>query len=1091
MDTAILSKVMLPRPRRYLLERPALAAQLLEAQHYRLTVVQASTGYGKSTALVSALQRAPLELFWYSITEQDRDPLVFLLYLVHAFRVKHPKFGSGVLRQIQDPAAGQRSHQAIVETLSNELVRQLDPNRPAILVLDDYHLVNASVEVGALVDHFLQVLPPNTHLVLATRQRPALQGMQQWKVKGELLEVSQHDLAFSPSEVEALFHRQYGVTLSDRQVARLAQETEGWVIALQMIWQGLQSGVASSVDQILDEMAWSLSDLFSYLAQEVLARQSLQVQEFLLYTSVLRQLDGPVCDFLLEQQGSDEVLRRFDEEGFFLVRVGDAYRYHHLFHDFLRQQMARDSERTQVLHRRAAGYFGQQNDVEGAVYHWLAAATSHFPSEVEYEAAVELMVQVSEVLVQRGRLDTMSEWVTALPLPVLGRQPVLMYRMGELCRFASRFDEALAWYEQARERYLALRDVAGASRALRGQAAVYLDTVRPLKAESLLQEAVMLVDGQPDREEQARLLELMAENMTNRGKWDKAEELLRQARELRIEGPSKADLDVRVLLRTGRLDEARALLEERAAAERRAQQPDSFRAPRAHRETLLLLSLLYSWMGQAEQALVTAQEGIAVGRRLGSPFVEAVGFMRLGHAWQVTERVEPAEASRRALACYERAMEIGERLAVRRTKAEALWGLCRLHGYRGELAAAERSAREGIETGLGAGDEWIVALTGVTLGISYVIAGRDPDADYWLDLSAMAFQECGDPFGQAVARLWQSYSYLRRELTGLGSALQGLFALLKEHNYQFLLSQRTFLGLPDPAAQVPLLIRARQSGIWPAFAGRMLEQTGLPAELSFHPGYTLRVHALGRFAVGRGDDPISDGEWRREKARQLFQLLLLSRHESFVPRERIAAQLWPEADEEAAERQFKVSLNALQRALEPGRPPRTATLFVQRRGSAYGLNPDAPLWFDVDVFERLVAQAEQEADDDTALEAYRQALALYHGDLLPDHLYEDWCREDQERLRRVFLNASTRAAEILAARGGPEAAAEAVALCERMLAADNCWEAAYQLLMRIYLGQENRVKALRTYERCVSCLREELDVEPAPETVALYRQMQQ
>jgi len=706
-DLVIRAKLVFPRARRYLLQRPVLSARLLEAQYYRLTVVQASTGYGKSTALASALREAPLDLFWYSITETDWEAVLFLLHLVYAFRLRWPDFGELALKRVQEAGTLPRAHRSVINALSNEFVSR--GGRKAILVLDDYHLVNASAEVNAIVDHFLDVLPPNLHLIVATRQRPMLKNLVRWRVKGELLEISQQDLAFSAGEIEALFRTQYGLSLSAEQVQRLATETEGWVIALQMIWQGLQSGVAGSLDQILAELPRTLGDLFTYLAQEVLARRPPHVQDFFLRTSVLRQLDPAVCDHLLGWEGSGALLRELDEEGFFLVRQGDAYRYHHLFHDFLHQQ-AQGAGGTRSLHSRAAAYYQQRGEVEEAIYHWLAAG--------EHETAAGLMVEVSGMLVRRGRFDTVSEWVTALPLFVLEKFPALMYQMGELCRFASRFDEALAWYEQAEERYSLQRDVARASRALRGQAAVYLDTVRPIKAERLLQEALRLVDGQQYREERARLLELLAENMTNRGKWEEAESLHLQARELREEGPGVADLDVRVLLRTGRLDEARAILEERATEERRF--PRRFREPRAHRETLLVLSLIYAWQGYSEEAFACAQKGIKVGRRLGSPFVEAVGYMRLGHAWQLTGHPQAAE---RVEALYQRAMESGERLAVPRTKAEALWGLCRLYGFRGEVAAAERSAREGIKVGLGAGDEWIAALIGVTLGASYVIAG--------------------------------------------------------------------------------------------------------------------------------------------------------------------------------------------------------------------------------------------------------------------------------------------------------------------------------------------------------------------------------
>jgi len=1069
-DLIIQAKLTLPRSRRYLLPRPALSARLLEAQHYRLTLVQASTGYGKSTAIALALQQAPLDLFWYSISETDRDPLLFVLHLIYAFRLREPAVGEAALRVLLESDAAARPHRVVVEALSNDLISS--HGRKAMLVLDDYHLVGAVSQVNAIIEHFLEVLPSHLHLVLASRQRPALKNLTRWRVKGDLLEIGQQDLAFSADEIEALFRTQYGLPLTDQQVSRLTTETEGWIMALQMIWQGLQTGIAGSLDQILEELPRSLEDLFAYLAQEVLARQPEHIQEFLLRTSVLRQLDPLACDHLMQWEGSGALLKELEEDGFFLVRLGDAYRYHHLFHDFLRQQAAANQENIHALQCRAGAFFQQRGDAEEAIYHWLAAR--------EYPNAARLMVQISEALVQGRRLDTLSEWVAALPVFVLEQFPTLMYRMGELCRFASRFDEALAWYEQARERYGLRRDVAGASRALRGQAGIYLDTVRPLKAESLLQEALRLVDGQPDREEKARLLDLMAENMTNRGRWEEAESLRHQARELREEGPGVADLDVRVWLRTGRLHQARACLEQRTAEERR--HPDRFREPRSHRETLLVLSLVYAWQGLAQESFDCAREGIALGQSLASPFVEAVGYMRLGHAWQITGHPQAME---QALACYHQAIELGERLAVPRTKAEALWGLCRLHGFRGELVEAEASAHQGIEVGLGAGDEWIAALIGVTLGASYVIADRCQDAERWLERSAQAYLDCGDPFGQALARLWQCLLYQRRDVLQFSQALHGLLERVEAHGYEFLFGRLTFLGPPDPPAAVPLLIAAGHEQRLAALAARLLEGMGLPPDLSFHPGYTLRVHTLGRFVVLRGRDRVGDDEWRREKARHLFQLLLVNRGR-FLQRDEIGGYLWPDADATAAEQQFKVTLNALQQVLEPHRPPRAPTLFVRRRGSAYGLAADAPLWIDVAAFEHFASLAQTTRDQAIAVEHGRRALALYQGDFLPECLYEEWCRDEQTRLRRLYLSLATETATLLLNQGDLDGTIE---LCQRILAADNCWERAYQLLMQAYLERNDRVLALRTYERCVACLREDLDVAPDATTLALFKEV--
>jgi LuxR family maltose regulon positive regulatory protein len=1098
-DRVIRSQLIPPQQRKGVVRRPRVEERLMQALDYPLTLVQAGTGYGKSTALAAMAHSVP-NLFWYTITQPDRDPLLFLAHLICAFERANPAWCQPALSLLEH--TGGRVSPETLTPLLNALTQGLQ--RDTVLVLDDYHWVSDVAEIAALVERLLDYRPPHLRLVISSRQRPQLTGLTRWQAKGQVLNVTRSDLAFTAAEIEKLFTEQYGYPLRVEQAQALLAETEGWAIALQMIWQSLQTGTpsrldgskaAAELDTVLSALPATMEALFDYLAQDVLARRPADIQRFLLRTSVLRELQPAACDHLLQWTGSAALLSQLEEEGFFVVRLGDAYRYHHLFHDFLRQQAIKAGYDVQSMHRDAATYFQQHADAatasrdlggtEEAIYHWLSAQ--------QYATAAEMMVQASTVLVRDGRVDTMSEWVTALPPAVLERFPTLMYRMGELCRFASRFEEALAWYEQARQRYRAQGDPAGESRALRGQAAVYLDTVRPLKAESLLQEALRLIDGQPDREEQARLLELMAENMTNRGRSEEAAVLLRQAQGVREEGPGRGDLDVRVLLRTGRLDEARAILEERASEERRAM--GRFREPRAHRETLLVLSLIDALQGLAEEAFATAREGIDLGRRLGSPFVEAVGYMRLGHAWQTSSYPGAAE---QALSCYTRAIEIGERLAVPRTKVEALWGLTRLYGLAGDLAAAERSAQEGTTLGLSAGDEWIAALVTTMLGASYVTAGRQHDAEHWLARSAAAFRECGDPFGESVALLWRCVPCGPQIEPSL-STLEHLLQLAEAHRYDFLFTRQTFLGLPDPSAVIPLLIHARKNGIQTDYATRLLRSLGLDADRSFHPGYSLRVHTLGQFVVRRGGEEVSSTEWSREKARQLLQLLLTHRGH-FLQRDEIVEVLWPGVKADSAESQFKVALNALQAVLEPRRPPRAVALFVQRRGSSYGLNPMAPLWIDAAVFEQLSLQADAAAesrdlggaatasrglggtDADRALALYRQALDLYHGDYLPDCLYEDWSRDERERLRKRYLHALTAAAERLLARGEHD---EAVRLCGQALAADNCLEAAYQLLMRAYLAQGNRAEALRTYERCLTCLREELDVQPMPETISL------
>jgi DNA-binding SARP family transcriptional activator len=297
------------------------------------------------------------------------------------------------------------------------------------------------------------------------------------------------------------------------------------------------------------------------------------------------------------------------------------------------------------------------------------------------------------------------------------------------------------------------------------------------------------------------------------------------------------------------------------------------------------------------------------------------------------------------------------------------------------------------------------------------------------------------------------------------------------------------LGPPDERLLAPLLLEARARQVHAAYAQHLLGLMGIP-EIKAHPGYRLTVQAFGAFRVWRGSEELAGREWQRDKARQLFQLLLAERGGRWLQRDQIVERLWPQLAPDAAVRDFKVALNALNRALEPASTVARAFYFVEREGTAYRLRPEADIWFDAAQFEGLCERglrgATGGAADDDGLAALRAALDLYGGDYLPDALYDDWAAEQRERLLTLYLRAADRLAETLIARGEVE---EGLDICQSILARDACWEHAYQLMMQAYARQGNRGHALRVYARCVDALRAELDAPPSAETTRLYRQL--
>lgn len=1062
------TKLYPPRLPRATLARPRVEALLRDALDYRLTIVQASTGYGKSTALAN-LAAAPTPLFWYSAAEGDADPRQFIGHLIQAFRIGLPALGDA-------PAAGWSDTDASALQIGDALLNALNEalRAPALLVLDDYHLA-ASQEVAALLDHFLSFLPVDLHVIVASRYAPTWEHLAAWRARGQVMEIKRDALAFTPDEIAALFRDTYNRPLAAPDVEILHARTEGWPIALQLVWQELRAQPRTTIADLFARGTHparpgegSVETLFAYLAHDVLAQQPRDVQDFLLQSAVLRELEPNVCAAVTRQTNVRALLDHLRERDLFVSALGENhYRYHHLFHDFLRDHAARrDAAAVRERHRRAAEFYQQNENFDEAIYHWLAA-----PS---FEDAARAIENNAEKILREGRLDTLAAWLDAIPPDPVAAHPLLLFYLGELARLRSRFDAALAWYAQAEHAWRAANDARGIARALRGQALIYLDTVRARQAEELLQKALRLMDGVDDRAAQARLLELLAENKLNMGKAEQAEALRERARTLREEGPSEDALSVRVKLRTGRLDEAREILETWARDER-----GKPHAPRAHRETMLVLALIYALQGQATAARRAAEEGIAIGKQLASPFVTAVGLVRLGHAHQMCGDL------RAAIRCYEESVALGDQLMVRRTRAEAMWGMTRAHGFAGDWRAAQRDATEAIEVTTSAGDAWLVALIQIALGSSFVFAQHDREAIPILSDAIAGMRSCGDKVSQVAARLWLALAqwHLQQRDRALAQLDEAL-SLAQTQHADYLFTTRTLLGMQDARAIVPLLLETKQRGKHAAYIARLFAALGLDKNISTHPGYQLRVQTFGALRVWRGNKEIEAREWTRKKAKQLLQLFITHRGR-LLEREEIFELLYRAMSAAAAARDFKVALNALNKTLEPARGDGEPA-FIARAESAYGLRAGADVWIDADEFSQLIAQAEK-ANGADALDLYRRALALYHDDyLIADTRYDDWVVAERERLLALYLRAADRLAAELLARNLCD---EAMAWCEKILARDRCWEHAYRLMMQAHAQRGDRAQARRVFEQCVRVLKEELDVEPSAVTVEVYKQV--
>jgi LuxR family maltose regulon positive regulatory protein len=394
-------------------------------------LISAPAGFGKTTLLVEWLKgRADggQSVAWVSLDEGDNDPVRFLSYLVAALgRSVGEGFGEGVLAALRSPEPPRM--EAVLGAFVNELA---DLPGEVGVVLDDYHVID-SQSVHRIVSFLLERLPEVAHIVISGRVDPPLP-LARLRARGQMIELHAADLRFTPEEGTAFLGDAMGLELSTGEIAALEGVTEGWIAALQLA--ALSMRERKDISGFIRSFSGGHRDVFDFLAQEVLERQTERVQTFLLETSVLNNLSGSLCDAVTRQSDGQRMLERLERENLLVVPLDDDrvwYRYHHLFADFLRSRLERERpERLAPLHLRASEWYEENALVAEAVRHALSAS--------EHERAARLMESGIEQTWYRGEVMTLLGWLRELPKEAMLRRPLLLVWYAAALMLVGRFD---------------------------------------------------------------------------------------------------------------------------------------------------------------------------------------------------------------------------------------------------------------------------------------------------------------------------------------------------------------------------------------------------------------------------------------------------------------------------------------------------------------------------------------------------------------------------------------------------------------------------------------------------------------------------
>ncbi len=402
------TKLHVPQAQPGFVARPRLARQLDDGLARGLILVCASAGFGKTSLLAWWARTGSQPVAWLSLDSGDNDLTRFWRHAFAALDLAQPGIGARVapLLSLSQPPPSE----VLVTTLINDLAQRHEPGQ-AVLILDDYHLID-SPQLHASMAFLVEHLPPGLRLVLASRSEPPLP-LARLRARGQVAELGAADLRFTPEEAADLL----GSGLPGDALTALTTRTEGWAAGLQLAALSLRGQVDAA--RFLAEFSGSNRYVLDYLTEEVLESQPADIRGFLLQTSVLDRLSGPLCNALTGRSDGQEMLERIERAGLFLVPLDEVrgwWRYHHLFADLLRARLAGEQPgRARELHSLAARWHEEHGLADDAIRHALAAE--------DVAGAARLIERHFDAAYMTGERTTIQRWLSAVPPQVALARP--------------------------------------------------------------------------------------------------------------------------------------------------------------------------------------------------------------------------------------------------------------------------------------------------------------------------------------------------------------------------------------------------------------------------------------------------------------------------------------------------------------------------------------------------------------------------------------------------------------------------------------------------------------------------------------------
>lgn len=1088
------TKLLPPRLGRRILPRMRLIERLRTFLDQPATIICADAGCGKTTLVADFVRSSGLPFVWYQIDRSDLDLAAFIGYVVYGIRTIYPEFGDVVLGLISETEGRASKTDQLIDALVNEISEQVDEK--IILVLDDYHHIDSSEQIAAAVDRLIQYAPDVLHIVIATRSMPNL-SVTRLRSKGLVATLGRQELSFTQVEVERLFDAADN-KLGPDLIAQFYERTHGWATGVQLIVQALEhhSGSNHQIGQaeFLEVLKRSEQEVFDYFAEEVLQYETSETVDTLLKLSLFNRIDHAAASCVLPVERAYQMLSSLQRSNLFIsqIEAGDAdeYSFHPMFRRFLRRRL-----KAKLGDAGIRALKSQFADHLMELGKWRTAGLMYAEAG-DIEAMARILVERGRELLDAGRFEIVKRGYDAVNLAGAKLHPEISRLRAQTARTEGELEMAERLFAKAAAGAREMQDTRCEASSLHGLASVHVQRGEHARALSLASEALAKAPAE-DLALRARCEHTIGNchflSGIATGRFDEAVKTWRRAAKLAREAGKDGLAHIIAhnigmpFAFTGDFARAREWFSKLVDEE-------------AGRVPVPQHALAYCNLARADFATGDfagcerrLEKALEICRLFNLTLERAEAHEISGNLHR--ERGQRNLAKEHYLQAEELYRDAGMQLESRELPDEQL----RLLLAEKNFSKAKSSAEELVEKRARLGHAFPLARARMLLAQALLESGAS-DPSELLGEALKQFEACCANTWIAAARFLSARAETARNNSNNNSNNNEASSVHLAEALRISRELQLTQLVESEAKQAPAIF---QLAICRGIEVDYLESIGIRHEAiavapspilpvaPSHPSTSereidLTIKMLGPVEVLREQGrKLAPDAWTLSRALRIL-CFIASRQNHRAVKDSIVETFWPDARLEDIDKNFWPTVSYIRRALNSNQEVKKN--FIKYRESAYYFNSEFNYFIDTEEFERQITLAHgrrREGDNEGFSAAARKAVEVYRGDFLVD-IYDSWVEEPRAYYQNLYFATLKELADHHHRAGEFD---QSIAYCKMILSRDAYREDVHRQLMDSFAQVGNRLAVREQYENLTRLLREELGVDPLPETAATYKRL--